>query len=719
MPSTNIPRPTSLAVALLGVLLGASIALAAADYADYEDEGAYGYFRTVDGSAVVRGLDETYDAEVNRPLLTGDVIQTRFGSRLEAILPDGTRLRIGSDAEIQLDQLAYSGDQQSDTTLLLLQHGEIVVTVPGDRPVDSPLRVDTPNTTVYLDDVGTYWLSSRGYVTQIVVREGRAEALTSQGEHRLRAGDHAWVEGTEWPQVEIGRAGTRSELERWAYDLDLEAEREAARAGTYVDGSLGYSTSRLARYGSWHAYDDGHYWRPTRVSAGWRPYDDGYWTHTPSGLTWVSYEPWGWATYHYGTWDYHPAHGWVWYPGHRYAPAWVYWYWGPRYVGWCPVGYYTSYYGYGSHWYGGWRTGIYGWGGGSTRHWERWNFVDHDRFGDRRLARHTRPGAHLQAIQDHLDRGIITSDTSVLGRDALEKPRTAVRVLEDAKRTRSGGELPDLTDFVARKNDIPADLKRLAMPVQGGRPDGTPARTIGVTPRRPDDARIGRDDRGVRSRVPTGVRPAPGATPTAPPKRTDSGGAPAVRPRATPPDRPDATSTPRVIRPRPDAPDRGTAPRGYSETVNDWRRREAAPRARDERPQEVRSLSPARRVLEGVRSARPSTPPPAARGAGATPVRPRSVTPPPPRTTSERPDRPTSRPSVSPRSVSSRPSRSSSSVRSTSRPDRSSGSSSVRQRSSSTSSRSSATSRRDSGTSSRSSSRSSASRSRRSSDPDR
>src|SRR5207253_5554393 len=60
-------------------------------------------------------------------------------------------------------------------------------------------------------------------------------------------------------------------------------------------------------------------------------------------LTWVSYEPWGWVPYHYGRWALDPGYGWVWLPGTGYAPAWVYWMYGPSSIGWAPMGYYDCY----------------------------------------------------------------------------------------------------------------------------------------------------------------------------------------------------------------------------------------------------------------------------------------------------------------------------------------------------------------------------------------
>jgi len=59
---------------------------------------------------------------------------------------------------------------------------------------------------------------------------------------------------------------------------------------------------------------------------------------TEYGNMWVSDAPYGWATYHYGRWTYNSYYGWVWLPGHEWAPAWVSWRSGGGYYGWAPMG---------------------------------------------------------------------------------------------------------------------------------------------------------------------------------------------------------------------------------------------------------------------------------------------------------------------------------------------------------------------------------------------
>jgi hypothetical protein len=91
--------------------------------------------------------------------------------------------------------------------------------------------------------------------------------------------------------------------------------------------------------GSWIEVGNyGYCWQPDlAVNPSWRPYADGYWAYTDDGWTWVSYEDFGWATYHYGRWIRLTDIGWVWRPGYEWGPAWVSWRFGGGYAGWAPL----------------------------------------------------------------------------------------------------------------------------------------------------------------------------------------------------------------------------------------------------------------------------------------------------------------------------------------------------------------------------------------------
>lgn len=107
--------------------------------------------------------------------------------------------------------------------------------------------------------------------------------------------------------------------------------------GSAVSYDMFYT--KLEPYGSWlETPDYGYVWQPRQgQSSNWRPYLNGHWVYTDAGWTWVSDEPFGWATYHYGRWTRLRNVGWIWVPGEEWAPAWVSWRKGDDYVGWAPL----------------------------------------------------------------------------------------------------------------------------------------------------------------------------------------------------------------------------------------------------------------------------------------------------------------------------------------------------------------------------------------------
>jgi len=488
-----------------------------------DDGNGYGYLRAVEGSATLMqaGSGTRTPAEINQPVLAGDRLWVPERSRVEIILADRNRLRIDGGSEVLLERLAASPETRDRGTVLRLLEGNVQLAVLRESLGDELPRIDTPNATVYVQDYGVYRIAADQQIfTEVVVREGRAEVVNDRGREPLRAGEQAFAEGSS--RIDVESAGSYDSLERWAQRLDEEGGADSR----YLDGDLRYAAAPLSRYGSWIDYEGSHYWRP-RVEAGWRPYYNGRWTYTPSGNTWVSYDPWGYVPHHYGSWDYLPGYGWAWLPGRRWAPAWVYWYQGPSYTGWCPTGYYTRY--YGSRW-GidfGFHLGVYGWAGGDWGLFGHWTFVSSDywrgyrngyrdgRRDDWRDGRHggwrDRWDVRRYAVstddlrrRGRLDRGLITTDSRPLTPEVLENPRHAVEVLSrdpSARRAArdAGGELPDVNDFIARKPELPSPLRR-AVVADGdvNQLDGTPLRP-GTMGRRPETGRYPDGVRGAHA----------------------------------------------------------------------------------------------------------------------------------------------------------------------------------------------------------------------------
>ncbi|MEZ5299084.1 MAG: DUF6600 domain-containing protein [Verrucomicrobiales bacterium] len=95
----------------------------------------------------------------------------------------------------------------------------------------------------------------------------------------------------------------------------------------------------LEPWGDWiDSPDYGTIWQPDlAVDASWSPYSDGSWGYSDYGWTWISNEPFGWATYHYGRWVLLDRCGWCWVPGLDWAPSWVSWRVCDDYVAWAPL----------------------------------------------------------------------------------------------------------------------------------------------------------------------------------------------------------------------------------------------------------------------------------------------------------------------------------------------------------------------------------------------
>ena len=107
----------------------------------------------------------------------------------------------------------------------------------------------------------------------------------------------------------------------------------------------------LAPYGQWVDSLFGRAFHPD-VPQSWRPYVNGRWGEN---RLWVSDDPWGWATDHYGRWGYDQRIGWVWVPGTEWAPSWVAFRDDPtqNVAGWAPIPPNVNYslnFGFGSGW---------------------------------------------------------------------------------------------------------------------------------------------------------------------------------------------------------------------------------------------------------------------------------------------------------------------------------------------------------------------------------
>jgi hypothetical protein len=121
---------------------------------------------------------------------------------------------------------------------------------------------------------------------------------------------------------------------------ETTTETSETRTEAVSTASYGVFFEKLEPHGAWRETTTyGYVWQPREAeeSQDWRPYTEGRWAYSDAGWTWISDEPFGWATYHYGRWVRLKRLGWVWVPGTEWAPAWVSWRTNKNYVGWAPL----------------------------------------------------------------------------------------------------------------------------------------------------------------------------------------------------------------------------------------------------------------------------------------------------------------------------------------------------------------------------------------------
>ena len=420
-------------------------------------DASYGHIQRVEGSAdlLPGAVPPAVEATANYPIQVGDQLLVSPGGRLEAVLPDGTRLRLDGNTAVRLTRLA-SPDTQDDNNDLAVTQGQIQLSLIVDPVGPQAFRIDTANASLFPQSSGSYRIFTDGKSwTQVIVRDGFVNVLTERGETRLTPGQQAIIDGQRSPKVTVEAAPGPDAFEQWA-DSNEAAGRSIAAQVPYRRGTLAprlsYAATSLHRHGRWMQYRGSQVWRP-HAPIDWRPYHSGWWIYTSAGLTWVSTEPWGWVPYHYGVWGYAGGIGWVWHPGDRYTPGAVYWYWGPSHVGWIPAGYYPPTFGppycalppYGYFW-GSHHDryvnplGVYGHRGGAIANWRDWTFSSYDRFGYRDNHRYLKTGAELQThgvLKDTLPPGVVTTRTGALTPNLWQEPERAQAALTGSRPARS------------------------------------------------------------------------------------------------------------------------------------------------------------------------------------------------------------------------------------------------------------------------------------------
>ncbi len=291
----------------------------------------------VRGALNIKGGNEGEwtSATLNLLLREEDVLETGPEGTAEVEMPGLARVRMGARTQARIRGF---GDSDHRDEIVVENGGVSVDDRSGTTVVETLSAAVSPNSgsivRVDADKDGT----------RVRVSLGSAQVQTFEnGEYSsrpllLRTGEEMVLDVGARPEGPYVFTAGNDTLDRYAKNreeaLGRTAEQRSSRAS--LDQPL-MGADELDDYGTWVAVSGTRVWRP-RVAPDWRPYSYGYWGwYDPYGWTWISYEPWGYATFHYGAWNYDSYYGWCWYPGYVWRPAYVSWVSVGPYYAWAPV----------------------------------------------------------------------------------------------------------------------------------------------------------------------------------------------------------------------------------------------------------------------------------------------------------------------------------------------------------------------------------------------
>ena len=362
-------KPTRFAVLLAGVTLAVSVMAQPApdDGSDSDqasrDQSSQGQtadpptrvarlaFIRGDVSFVPAGENDWVEAQLNRPLITGDKLWTDRNSR--------TELEIGSST-IRMDQNSSFDFLNLDDKTAQIELTQGTLSLRVRRLYDNQTyEIDTPTLAFVVNRVGEYRVTvePNGQATTVAVLQGGGDTY-GEGNARFRVeeGQSVTFNDAQLQNYQSNALPPPDDFDNFSHERDRRWDN--AKSRQYVsEDVIGYQD--LDDNGDWDDVAEyGHVWYPTTVAVGWSPYHSGHWGWVGSyGWSWVDDAPWGFAPFHYGRWAY-IGNRWGWCPGRIdvrpvYSPALVAFVgggvgvsigFGSGPVGWFPLGYNDVYY---------------------------------------------------------------------------------------------------------------------------------------------------------------------------------------------------------------------------------------------------------------------------------------------------------------------------------------------------------------------------------------
>jgi hypothetical protein len=272
-------------------------------------------------SFVPAGENDWAEAQLNRPLISGDKLWADRGARAE--------LEIGSSV-IRVDEQSSFNflNLDDDHAQVELTQGTLNLRV--RRLYDNQsYEIDTPTLAFVINRVGEYRIdvAPDGSGTIVTTFHGGGDAYGEGGARfRVEEGQSIRFNDPQLRDYASNGVPNPDDFDRFCFDRDGRWDNSPSRQFVSEE-VIGYDD--LDSNGSWSNEPDyGNVWYPTTVSVGWTPYSYGHWGWVGAyGWTWIDSSPWGFAPFHYGRWAY-VNNRWGWCPGPQhvrpyYAPALV------------------------------------------------------------------------------------------------------------------------------------------------------------------------------------------------------------------------------------------------------------------------------------------------------------------------------------------------------------------------------------------------------------
>ena len=188
---------------------------------------------------ILRGdMRDRVQARGGMPLAGNDSIATGRSSRAEVQLGPGNLVRLNEETRLRI---VDAGNRYFRIEVL-----SGTVNVSQLRGGDADIDVMAPNTTVRPLKTGVYRITVRdGGQTDLTVRKGEAEIVSSRGGEKVKSGHRASVRGERQnPELRISGAEPKDSFDRWNERRDDVLEPNFGSGGllygTYGGGFGGY-----------------------------------------------------------------------------------------------------------------------------------------------------------------------------------------------------------------------------------------------------------------------------------------------------------------------------------------------------------------------------------------------------------------------------------------------------------------------------------------------